>query len=73
MKIYKIEHDEFGYDIYFAHIIVANSKFEVVLMAKNKAAEEGAKIWDTAKIEECGEYTGAMTEPFILLSDFNAG
>jgi hypothetical protein len=70
MKIYKIEHDVFMWDAYLGHVIVANSEDEVREIAKNKSANEGREIWDTAKIEEHGEYTCYGTEPFILLSNF---
>jgi hypothetical protein len=72
MKIYKINIKYFIYDAFCAHIIVANSEQEVREIAKNKCADEGKDVWDSAEIEECGEYTGKETEPFVLLSHFNA-
>lgn len=47
-----------------------NDTYNVI---KIQAAVEGTKAWDNAEIEECGEYTGEKTAPFILLSDFHAG
>lgn len=73
MKIYTIEHEEFNYDAYLGHVIVANSEDEVREIAKSKSADEGKKVWNTAKVEECDEYTCHRTEPFVLLSDFRAG
>lgn len=73
MKIYKVEHDKFEYDSFMGHVIVANSKEEARQIAKIKHADEGTRAWDNAEIEECGEYTGEKTDPFILLSDFHAG
>ena len=73
MKIYTIEHEEFKYDAYLGHVIVANSEDEVREIAKSKSADEGKEVWNTAKVEECGEYTCHRTEPFVLLSDFRAG
>lgn len=74
MKIYTIETGQSrGYDIYLGHVIVANDEAEVRQLAKNESADEGGKIWDSAKVTECGDYTCDRTEPFILLSDFNAG
>ena len=34
MKIYTIEHEEFNYDAYLGHVIVANSEDEVREIAK---------------------------------------
>lgn len=73
MKIFTIEHTKFCYDSYGGHIIVANSEVEVREIAKNKAADEGEEVWDTAKVELCGDYTCHRTEPFILLSNYRAG
>lgn len=73
MKIYTIEHEEFSYDAYMGHVVVANSEEEVRQLAKNKSADEGEEIWDKAVVTVCGEYTCHRTEPFILLSDFHAG
>jgi len=73
MKIYLIEHKEFDYDAYMAHIIVANNEIEVVELAKKGSVEEGEDIWDKALITEEGNYSGIKTEPFKLLSDFRAG
>ena len=73
MKIYTIEHEDFNYDAYLGHVIVANSEDEVREIAKSKSADEGKDVWDIAKVEECGEYTCHRTEPFVLLSDFRAG
>lgn len=73
MEIYTIEHEEFSYDAYMGHVVVANSEEEVRQLAKNIAADEGKEIWDKAVVYVCGEYTGHRTEPFILLSDYRAG
>ena len=73
MKIYTIEHEEFNYDAYLGHTVVANSESEVRELAKEISADEGKDIWDSAKVEEHGEYTCHRTEPFILMSDFRAG
>ena len=73
MKIYTIEHENFNYDAYMGHTVVANSELEVRELAKGISADEGKEIWDTAKVEEHGEYTCHRTEPFILMSDFRAG
>ena len=73
MKIYTIEHEVFNYDAYLGHVIVANSEDEVREIAKSKSADEGKDIWNTAKVEEHGDYTFHRTEPFVLLSDFRAG
>ena len=73
MKIYTIKHEVFNYDAYLGHVIVANSEDEVREIAKNKSADEGKEVWETAKVEEHGDYTCHRTEPFVLLSDFRAG
>ena len=73
MKIYAIEHENFAYDSYMGHVVVANSEEEVRQLAKETSADEGKDVWDNAKVEECGEYTCHRTEPFILMSDFRAG
>ena len=73
MKIYTIEHEVFNYDAYLGHVIVANSEDEVREIAKSKSEDEGKDIWNTAKVEEHGDYTCHRTEPFVLLSDFRAG
>ena len=73
MKIYTIEHDEFNYDAYLGHVIVANDKKEVREIAKKGSADEGKEVWDKAKIIIEGEYTGKKKEPFTMLSDFRAG
>jgi hypothetical protein len=73
MKIYSIfSKGELDYDCYKGHIIVANSEEEVIELAKEEAAVEGKEAWDTEVFFE-GEYLGEEKEPFILLSDFNAG
>ena len=73
MKIYTITHEDFSYDAYMGHTVVANSELEVRELAKDISADEGKEIWNTAKIEEHGKYTSDKTEPFILMSDFQAG
>lgn len=74
MKIYLIEqHHDLGWDCYHAHVIVANNENEVRESATESAAAEGRDAWETAKITIEGVYIGSKTEPFKLLSDFNAG
>jgi hypothetical protein len=73
MKIYLIQHTHTEWDAYMGHVIVANNKEEVIKIATEKAQEEGKRVWKTAKITEYGQYTGDKTEPFVVLSDFNAG
>lgn len=73
MKIYTIEHGQGGWDSFHGHVIVANSEQEVRDIAKEKSADEGEEVWDTADVLECGDYTCDRKEPFVLLSDFNAG
>jgi hypothetical protein len=73
MKIFSITHDKWGYDCYSGHIIVANNEIEVRELAKKGSADEGNDIWDVATVTIEGDYTGNKTEPFKLLSDFNAG
>lgn len=73
MKIFLIEHDEFNYDAYLGHVIVANNENEVRELAKKGSADEGKDIWDKAIVTEEGVYSGTKTEPFKLLSDFQAG
>lgn len=77
MKIYAIwrmhgEHD-WVYDCNNAHVIVANNEYEVRDLAIKKAADEGEEVWKNAPIQVFGDYTGSLTEPFILLTDFHAG
>ena len=74
MNIYKIHHDDFEYDSYMAHVIVAFGRIQVRQIAQNKTdGAEGKEAWQDAKIEYLGEYNGEATEPFIVLSDFRAG
>jgi len=73
MKIFSITHNRWGYDCYSGHIIVANNENEVRELAKKVSAGEGNDIWDVATVMIEGDYTGNKTEPFKLLSDFNAG
>jgi hypothetical protein len=73
MKIFLITHNEFGYDSYSGHVVVANSEEEVRILAKKDSADEGELVWDTANVSIVGEYSGDKTDPFILLSDFHAG
>ena len=69
MKIFIIEHNERNWDSYMGHIIVANNEEEVKYSAKQVSADEGKEIWNKIPIFIVGE----KKEPFILLSDFNAG
>ena len=73
MKIFIIEHNERNWDSYMGHIIVANNEEEVKYLAKQVSADEGKEIWNKIPIFIVGEYVGEKKEPFILLSDFNAG
>lgn len=73
MKIFRISHDKKGYDFYKGHVIIANNFQEAINLAKHFSADEGISIWDEAIVTEVGIYTGELTVPFILLSDFNAG
>lgn len=74
MKTYLIvSKDSTMYDSYDAHVIAANNFEEVVRLAKSKAADEGAEAWSDTSIELIGSYEGTITEPFIILSSFNAG
>ena len=73
MKIFLIEHDEFNYDAYLGHVIVANDETEVRKLAKEGSADEGKEVWDKATVTIEGEYTGTKTEPFKMLCDFRAG
>ena len=74
MNIYKIPHDEFEYDYYMGHVIVANNRQEVLDLAKDTPdGNEPWAVWDKATIETIGQYFGDKIQPFILLSDFKAG
>ena len=74
MGIYSIKITKYGYDSYNAHIIVANNEKEVIELAQSVADYEGKKIWMEAEIEKVGVYTAYNeSEPFILLSSYNAG
>ena len=73
MYIYTITHDDFGYDCYHGHTIVAENIPQAVKLAKDKAADEGKDVWSGAGVQDHGVYTGANKEPFILMSDYNAG
>ena len=75
MKIYtiKIEQGPFTWDSYKGHVVVANTEEEVRDLAKKISADEGKEVWDSAKVEHCGDSVWQETEPFILLSDFVRG
>jgi len=73
MKIYKITIDEYDWDCFSWHVIIANNVKEVRDIAKIASADEWKEIWETARIEMLGEYSWKNKEPFIALSDFNAG
>ena len=74
MRIYKISHEEYSYDSYNGHVIVANTKDEVRDLAMSICANEGKDIWIEAGIIKIyGEYTGEHKVPFIIMSSFNAG
>lgn len=59
-----------GYDMYDSVVVVANSKKEAVEVAY-EIGEEGQ--WHKDATSKEGKYTGHHTEPFILISSFNAG
>lgn len=59
-----------GYDMYDSVVVVANNKKEAVRVA-NKIGESGQ--WHKDRLSKEGKYTGDCTEPFILISSFNAG
>lgn len=76
MKIFLIKNNDFvcfDYDAYSGHVIVASNENDVRELAKKCSADEGRDVWEKATVTEEGIYTGTKTEPFILLSDFNAG
>lgn len=73
MKIFSIKHDNFSWDCYSGHVIVADNEKQVRRLAKINHRDEGKDIWNYAEVMEQGVYTGLETKPFILLSDFNAG
>lgn len=73
MNIYTIKNDIDVYDCFRAHVIVANSEHEVRSIAKINAKDEGKDIWETARIEIIGAYTGNAIYPHIILSDFFNG
>jgi hypothetical protein len=72
MQIYLIKHKEKGHDIYCGHVIVAKNISQVRQLAMDNSADEGEEIWQNAVVSIVGVYTGNATNPFILLSDFNA-
>jgi len=51
MKIYGIFQPTGHYNVFAGHIIVANSEDEIRNIAKDKAAAEGRKIWNTVDVE----------------------
>lgn len=75
MKIYTIKYDTYtAFDVYVGHVIAANSKKEAIEIAKKQpGGDEDESVWDSAKIEEHGIYTGNNPCPFILLSSFQNG
>ncbi len=74
MKIYSITQDiDNTSDTYGGHVVIANTRSEVVLLAKSVARDEGPSAWFDVNVTEEGNYTGIENEPFILLSDFRAG
>lgn len=74
MNIYLIERDAFDFlsSAYNAHVIAANDEAEVRKVAK-KTYSNNETDWDKAKITLQGIYTGEHKNPFIILSDFDAG
>ena len=70
MNIYKISHEMDEYNVFLGHVIVARSEAEVRWIAQKTHADEGGPVWDTAIVEEIGEYTGLRPHPFIVLSDY---
>lgn len=73
MKIFLIKHNEFTWDCYLGHIIVANNEKQVRKLASANMGSEGKSVWKYAEITVQGDYTGSQTKPFILLSDYNKG
>ena len=73
MYIYTIAHESYDYDAYLGHTIVAENIPKVVELAQRKAADEGTDVWKGSGVLNHGEYTGSRNEPFILMSDYNAG
>ena len=59
-----------GYDMYDSVVVVAQNKKQAVEVA-NRIGEEGQ--WHKDKLSKEGKYTSSNTEPFILISSFNAG
>ncbi len=41
MKVFTIEHTEFGHDYHMGYVMVVNSEEEAREIAKNKATDEG--------------------------------
>ena len=72
MFIYLIDIEDFGYDCYSGHVVVANNEDEVILLAKESAGDEGTNIWEIATITNEGVYSGTNKMPFILLSSYHA-
>jgi hypothetical protein len=63
------------YDTYDSFCIVANDNEEVRKIASENPGYEGANTWldsNNSNIELVGTYIGKETEPFILISSFNA-
>lgn len=73
MFIYSLSIDEYDYDCCYGHIIVASSKSDALKMASKNHGDEGAEVWEKAKIKVLGKYTGQNKKPFIPLSAYNAG
>lgn len=78
MKLYLIENiseNRHYYDAYRGFVIAANSETEARKIANECPGDEGS-IWEDCEKVSCkeiGEYTGELTEPMIVLYDFNAG
>ncbi|WIC41479.1 hypothetical protein MA9V1_215 [Chryseobacterium phage MA9V-1] len=62
-----------GYDSFDSHVIAANSKFEVVELAIDTCADEGEHAWLVTNVIRLGTYEGNKSEPFVIISSFNAG
>lgn len=58
------------YDMYDSVVVVARNKKQAVEVAKTIG--EGGQ-WHKDKLSKEGKYTGNHTEPFILITSFNAG
>ncbi len=66
MNIYHIYLEEYDFDFAYSFVVVANTIKEARSLAKDRSCAEGREIWDTAKYNKVGEYTGKNKKPFIV-------